>query len=157
MAQATTTHSIEPVTTLSFDLARPLDRRRGAILVVEDHKDVRIGLSELLELNGYLVADAADATHAIEHLHAQPRGFALMLLDLMLPGGVTGGDLRALQLADPEISQIPVVVVSACEPDPEAEARLRPAAWLEKPFRAEHLLDVVRRFVAPEPGTSLSL
>ena len=59
--------------------------RRGAILVVEDHQEVRVGVTQLLALNGFLVADAADAEHAIDHLRAYPHGFALMLLDLLLP------------------------------------------------------------------------
>ena len=126
--------------------------RRGAILVVEDHQEVRLGVAQLLALNGFLVADAADAEHAIDHLRAYPHGFALMLLDLLLPG-LSGNDLRARQLADPQLSDIPVVVVSACEPEPTAEARLRPAAWLEKPFRGDDLLKIVRQYVSPEMDT----
>ena len=130
-------------------MAEVAEPRRGAILLVEDHQDVRVGLSQLLALNGFLVADAADAEHAIDHLRAYPNGFALMLLDLLLPG-LSGNDLRARQLADPQLSGIPVVVVSAYEPEPTVEARLKPAAWLEKPFRGDDLLKIVRRYVAPE-------
>jgi CheY-like chemotaxis protein len=131
----------------------PAGPRRGVILVIEDHYEVRIGLAQLLELNGFLVTDVGDAERAFAQLQTHPDGFALVLLDLLLPG-VSGTDLRARQLADPELADIPVVVVSASEPDPGTQARLRAAAWLEKPFRCSELLSVVRQFVAPEPGMS---
>ena len=126
--------------------------RRGAILIVEDRDDVRDGLQQLLELHGFLVFDAADAEQAWTHLQADPDGIALILLDLMLPGAMSGRDLRARQLSDPRLATIPTVVISACEPDLRGRAQLRPEAWLEKPFRFEALYDVVKRYVRPEAG-----
>ena len=123
--------------------------RRGTILLVEDCDEVRLGLAELLELNGYEVSDAADGEHAMDQLTANPRGFALVLLDLLLPGGMSGRELRARQLADPQLADVPTIVVSCCEPESASDARLHPAAWLEKPFRGEQLLAVVRRYVKP--------
>src|ERR1041385_5557299 len=116
--------------------------RRGAILLIEDRDDVRQGLAQLLELHGFLVFDAADATHALEHLRAEPSSIALILLDLLLPAPISGRDLRAHQLADPQLADIPTVIISACEPDLRGRAQLRPEAWLEKPFRFETLLEV---------------
>ena len=128
--------------------------RRGAILIVEDRDDVREGLQQLLELHGFLVFDAADADAAWSHLQADPDGIALMLLDLILPG-VSGRDLRARQLSHERLASIPTVVISACEPDLRGRAQLRPEAWLEKPFRFDALLDVVKKYVRPE-GSSLT-
>jgi DNA-binding response OmpR family regulator len=124
--------------------------RRGAILVVEDRDDVREGLAQLLELHGFLVLDAADGEHALVHLRADPDTFALVLLDLMLPGAISGHHVRASQLADSRLAAIPTIVVSACEPETPLQAQLRPAAWVEKPFRFDVLLRIVKRFVAPE-------
>ena len=126
--------------------------RRGAILVVEDRDDVRQGLAQLLELHGFLVFDAADGTHALQHLRSESGSIALILLDLLLPSPMSGRDLRAHQLADPRIADIPTVVISSCEPDLRGRAQLRPEAWLEKPFRFETLLEVVRKYVTPESG-----
>lgn len=83
--------------------ANDLERapRRGAILVVEDRDDVRQGLAHLLELHGYLVEDARTGEDAIRQLTSEPEGFALILLDLMLPGEMSGHDVRMQQLADP--------------------------------------------------------
>ena len=123
--------------------------RRGAILIIEDRDDVREGLSQLLEFQGYLVFEAGDSREAFAHLESSPHGIALILLDLILPG--PGGDqIRATQLADPDLSEIPLIVVSACAPDVPGAAALRASAWVEKPFRFDQLLDEVRRFVLPE-------
>ena len=124
--------------------------RRGAILLVEDRRDVRIGLAQLLQLHGFVVRDTANGEQAFEQLARAPGTFALILLDLVLPGRMDGRELRARQLADAEASLVPTVVVSACEPDERLREQLRPAAWLEKPFRIDTLLAVVRQHVVPE-------
>jgi CheY-like chemotaxis protein len=124
--------------------------RRGAILVVEDRDDVRQGLSQLLELHGYLVADAGTGEDGQRQLNNDPDAFALILLDLILPGNVSGRDLRAQQLADPAIASIPTIVVTASELDARDRAHLRPDALLEKPFRFDDLLGLVKRYVTPE-------
>jgi len=131
-------------------MAQPSSPRTGAILLIEDCYDVRIGLAQLLAMNGYRVTDAPDGKGAIDALSANPRGFALILLDLLLPGTISGNDVRARQLADPELAGVPTVVVSACEPKEETQAALRPDVWLEKPFRGEQLLSVVRKYVKPD-------
>lgn len=122
--------------------------RRGAILVVEDRDDVRQGLAQLLELNGYVVFEAANADEALAQLESSPHGIALMLLDLILPGR-GGAEIRATQLANPQLSHIPIVVVSASAPDSVDVSALRAAGWLEKPFRFDQLLGEVRKHVIP--------
>ena len=124
--------------------------KRGAILVVEDRDDVRQGLTQLLELNGFVVFDAADGEQALMYLNGGAQPIALVLLDLMLDGALSGRDVRAHQLADARLATVPTVVVSACEPDLRARAQLQPDAWLEKPFRFDALLEIVKRFVIPE-------
>jgi CheY-like chemotaxis protein len=123
--------------------------RRGAILVVEDRDDVRQGLAQLLELHGFVVVDAAGGEQALDHLRTDPRGFALMLLDLRMPGALDGSDVREQQLTTPELAKIPTVVVSAMEADGTVRAQLRADAWIEKPFRFDDLLAVVKQYVTP--------
>ncbi|MGE0443913.1 MAG: response regulator [Vicinamibacterales bacterium] len=123
--------------------------RRGSILVVEDSRDLRIAVEELLALYGYLVDGASTAEQALACLLASPRRFALMLLDLRLPGQLSGYDVRARQLADPDLSTLPTVVVTALEPPAEDRLVLHSDDWLEKPFRGDALLEVVKRYVVP--------
>ncbi len=126
-----------------------LQPRRGSILLVEDSRDLRVALEEVLELSGYLVDGAATAEEALASLMASPRRFALMLLDLRLPGPLSGYDVRARQLANPDWSAVPTVVITALEPPPEERLALHSDDWLEKPFRCEALLQVVKRYVVP--------
>ncbi len=128
--------------------------RRGAVLVVEDRDDVRQGLAQLLELHGFLVEDADSGEQALQQLASEPDGFALILLDLLLPGKISGQDMRMRQLADPALAAIPTIVVSASEGDPRDRIQLRPEAWLEKPFRFDELLALVQRYVVSE-GSAL--
>jgi DNA-binding response OmpR family regulator len=128
--------------------------RRGAILLVEDRDDVRQGLAQLLELHGFLVADARTGEDALQQLTDDPDGFALVLLDLMLPGTVSGRDLRTRQLADPVLSEVPTIVVSASDLQQKDRVGLDPDAWLDKPFRFDDLLELVKRYVISE-GSAL--
>ena len=126
--------------------------RRGAILVVEDRDDVRQGLAQLLELHGYLVADARTGEQAIAHLTSDPEGVALVLLDLVMPGPLSGIDVRARQLADPALAAIPTIILTASDTPQSERLPLQPHAWLDKPFRFDDLLTLVRRYVVPEAG-----
>ena len=124
--------------------------RRGAILVIEDRDDVRQGLAQLLELHGFLVADACSGEEALQQLTSDPQGFALILLDLMLPGAVSGRDVRLRQMTDPLLSTIPTIVVSAADLDHRERVGLQPDAWLDKPYRFDDLLELVKRYVVSE-------
>jgi CheY-like chemotaxis protein len=126
--------------------------RRGAILVIEDRDDVRQGMAQLLELHGFLVVDASGGSQALEHLRTDPRGFAAILLDLMMPGAVNGCEFRLQQLAAPELACIPTVVVTATDINSAVRAQLSADAWVEKPFRFDQLLAIVKQYVTPEAG-----
>ncbi len=127
--------------------------RRGEILLVEDRDDVREGLAQLLELHGYMVTKEPDARRGLSELAAQPHGFALIVLDLQLPGALNGKAFRARQLADPQLATIPTVVITASDVGVDERAGLHVDGWLEKPFRFDNLLELVTRFVVPEvPG-----
>jgi CheY-like chemotaxis protein len=124
--------------------------KRGAILVVEDRDDVRQGLAQLLELHGFLVADARNGEEALEQLTSDPEGYALILLDLMLPGAISGRDVRLRQLEDPALAALPTIVVSASDMDQCERVGLHPDAWLDKPYRFDDLLELVKRYVVSE-------
>ena len=104
---------------------------------------------QLLALHGFLVAHARDGEQAIQQLSADPSRFALILLDLLLPGALDGAALRERQLADAALSPIPTIVMTATEPTVDEREPLHPAAWIDKPFRFEQLLSLVQRYVAP--------
>ena len=128
--------------------------RRGTVLVVEDRDDVRQGMAQLLELHGFLVADARTGDDALRQLAADPEGFALILLDLILPGDLSGRDFRMRQLADPALRAVPTVMVTVCDRSPGERMALQANEWLEKPFQFDELLQIVKRHVVSE-GSAL--
>ena len=124
--------------------------RRGEILLIEDRDEVREGLAQLLELHGFMVTEVADGDRGMRELAAKPNAFALVVLDLLLGESMAGVDFRLRQLIDPHLAAVPTIVITATEVADEARAPLRPEAWLEKPFRFDALLELVKRYVVAE-------
>jgi CheY-like chemotaxis protein len=116
---------------------------RRPVLVVDDDKDIRETLQELLEDEGYAVATARNGAEALERLRDVHPG--LVVLDLFMPV-MDGVEFRRRQLADPEIAGVPVVVISAAASLEERVAPMRPEGHLEKPIRLESLLGYIARF-----------
>src|SRR5512136_1149583 len=84
------------------------------VLVVEDDRDMREALVEVLRLESYLVDAAGDGSQALEL--ARRRHPDVILLDLMMPV-MSGWEFRATQLQDERIAAIPVIVMSAYHND----------------------------------------
>jgi CheY-like chemotaxis protein len=119
----------------------PLQSEKRVVLVVEDDQDIRDVLGEFLEINGYRVALAANGAEALRYLKRRREGAApcLILLDLMMPT-MDGREFLARRAGFPELTQIPVVVVTAAS-DPRAQlADLSATSVLRKPFDLDVLL-----------------
>ena len=123
--------------------------RRGEILLIEDRNEVRQGLAQLLELHGYMVTEVADADHGMRELAANPQAFALVVLDLLLGDSMGGIEFRRRQLVEPHLAAVPTIVITATEVGDDDRTPLRPDGWLEKPFRFDTLLELVKRYVQP--------
>ena len=121
--------------------------RSPRIMVVDDLVDHRELLSQVLVDLGYAVDTVGDAHTALDAIRRGPRP-QLVLVDLWMPGMGGNEFLEALRAeADPTISRIPVVVMTA-DPDGVVEllARTPPDLLLEKPFGLGELRRVVVRF-----------
>ena len=126
--------------------------RRGEILLIEDRDEVREGLAQLLELHGFMVTEVDDAGVGMRELTARPQGFALVLLDLLIGDAMDGVGFRRDQLADPELAAVPTIVITASDIAAPDRVPLHTDGWLEKPFRFDALLELVKRYVVPEGG-----
>ena len=113
------------------------------LLVVEDDPDVRVTLCDVLEASGYEPIEAPNGNRALEILQSGDRIDAI-LLDLGMPG-MDGIALRDQQRKDDRLSRIPVIVMSGRGQHETADAGLEPAAYLQKPFDMQTLLDVLER------------
>ncbi len=107
-------------------------------MVVEDDHLIREAIVEALDEEGFEVIEAANGREALDKLHA--RRASLVLLDLMMPV-MDGWQFREAQLHDPELSGIPVVVLSAVKDDHVSAAR-----HFAKPCDLDELLDTVWEF-----------
>jgi CheY-like chemotaxis protein len=116
---------------------------RRPVLVVDDDKDIRETLQELIQDEGYEVATARNGLEALERIRERRPG--LVVLDLFMPG-MDGPEFRRRQVADPSVAGVPVVVISAAAGLEERVAAMRPTAHLEKPIDLEELLELIRRF-----------
>ncbi len=106
------------------------------ILVVEDDALTRGAIKLLLEWEGYRVHCAAEGEEALGLLRQGLRP-ALILLDARMPG-CDGWGFREEQRADPDLADIPVLVISGEDP-----SALDAAGHLRKPFEPKELLDKV--------------
>lgn len=117
------------------------------ILIVDDDRDARGMMSELLVDDGYEISAAADWRDTMSFLHRRLPD--VILLDLMLPQ-VSGFDiLQALKSHHKEAyRRIPVVVITAIGESMRAWAKSAgAAAYLSKPFTIDELLSTIARTV----------
>ena len=114
------------------------------VLVIEDDEEIRESLVEALHDNGHPAIGAANGKDGLEWLARSERP-CLILLDLMMPV-MDGHAFRAAQLNDPQIADVPVVVVSAHR-DLDTEAKqLGVTGWMQKPLDVEALLAAVKQY-----------
>jgi two-component system, chemotaxis family, chemotaxis protein CheY len=111
------------------------------VLVVDDDSDVRETFAEVLTDMGCAVDTAVHGVDALSRLRNRQRP-NVILLDLTMPvmDGVT---FLRMQRADPRLSQIPVVVVTASAMD-SLPPEVRGMKVLQKPLRFVTLLECVK-------------
>ena len=111
----------------------------GTVLIVEDEKDSREALSEILEFQGFHIAEACNGADAWNYLQNSGPP-CLIILDINMPT-MDGRQFREMQLRDPWLARIPVVVVSALAPSSTDD--LHANAVIRKPIDVDALLQVV--------------
>jgi CheY-like chemotaxis protein len=112
------------------------------VLIVEDDADLREMMAQLLSLEGFQTATAANGREALEYLH-HSESPDVILLDLMMPV-MDGWEFRRLQQADPALAAVPVIVLSAL--DQNRTADVTASAFLKKPLDFDRLLQLVRSY-----------
>ncbi len=124
------------------------------ILVVEDDPTLRMGLRDSLEAEGYEVTAAADGLKAEELLYS--RHFALVLLDIMMPGK---GGLEVLRALRKEGVMTPVVLLTARgdENDKVLGLELGADDYVTKPFGLRELMARLRVILRREERTMAAL
>jgi CheY-like chemotaxis protein len=115
---------------------------RSSVLIVDDDLDIREALLDVLTDHGYTADAVANGREALEYLQRGARP-CLILLDLMMPV-MNGSQFRAVQLQDPELREVPVLLISAGN-DVEQRSQALDTESLRKPLDIDRLLAVVAR------------
>ncbi len=117
----------------------PASRGAGTtVLLVEDEEQLRRVMKDLLEREGYKVAEARDGVQALDQVDRVAPD--VIILDLNLPG-IDGYSVLAQIRSRPATRTIPVVVLTA-KGDEDNEVRvfdLGADDFITKPFRARAL------------------
>jgi two-component system response regulator MprA len=122
------------------------------ILVIDDDRDIREIVVELLAAEGHEVAGAVDGAAAIDQLQRGARP-SLIFLDMMMPRLDGEGFLKAMR-SDPSLADIPVVILTA-HPGAQLKAtELGAAGCLRKPVEIDDLLATVERARPQAHGTA---
>ena len=116
------------------------------VLLVEDEKNVILGVRTCLDAVGYdveIVEDGEEALNSVNREHPD-----LILLDLLLPK-VDGFEvLKTLKDKD-DTSKIPVIVLTAKaeEEDRQRAMDLGANNYMTKPFKPQELWDVLKGYL----------
>jgi len=112
----------------------------GPILIVDDNDETRDVLQRVLQIKGYVTAEARSAPDALHWLRDgnRPR---LILLDISMPG-MDGWSMHAILKSDPALASIPVIVFSGVDGKPDGEDVV---AYVRKAVDPDLLLSVIDR------------
>jgi len=130
-----------PVFSSGDFLAAPTRVMPCDVLIVEDDDDAREMMSELISGEGFSPQTAVNGRDALDQLAHGLRPHVI-LLDLMMPV-MDGFQFRARQREDPDVADIPVLVLSAAG---ERARHLDAAANLPKPVDFDRLIDTIRQY-----------
>jgi DNA-binding NarL/FixJ family response regulator len=123
----------------------------ATILLVEDEFDTRELLARALQRAGYACLPAPNAAEALNAARANPN------IDLVVTDVVLGDDTLAGLTLMTELRRqglrAPVVIITAYADVEKLKIALNEGAayFLEKPFRAPKLLEVIARMLADKP------
>ena len=120
----------------------------GPVLLVEDDHDIRGLLRHRLARWPYEILEAASGEVALEM--ARARRPALVVLDILLPG-IDGWEVLRQLRRDPDLADVPVVVVSIVD-DPGEDERPDVQGYLLKPFDSATVNSVFGALLGGERG-----
>jgi len=117
-------------------------KRAHCVLVVDDDPSIRRMIVAALKRDGYVFCEAPNGKEALEMMrHEHPN---VVVLDLMMPI-LSGWDVLQARELEPELKQIPVIVISANRaPEVATAVDKGICAFLPKPFDIGALSALVR-------------
>src|SRR5213078_550247 len=124
-------------------MAFGMTSRPRPVLIVDDDVETLSVERELLAESGFRVVEARDGAEALRAVQEDPP--AVVVLDVQMPGMDGPSFVLELRIALRRVP--PVILTGVADPRREAD-RCNAEAYLSKPFDAQQLVSVVRRFAA---------
>jgi len=124
---------------------------RKKIIVVDDDALLAKTIHICLTRRGYGVKVFYNGTDATRFLMEEKPD--LLVLDIRLPD-CDGWSLAKFVERREWAEKVPLIIISALEPDREKIAEIKPCAYIQKPFDMGQLIQIVERSLAGE--TSLA-
>lgn len=118
------------------------------ILVVDDDASIRELIGSILKRSGFSTVGEVNGWEGMEWLRRAIQLPCLILLDLRMPV-MDGWKFRQLQLEDPRLAGIPVVIITSAAEVAEDVATVKAAAFLKKPLQVDLLTKTVRQHAKP--------
>jgi CheY-like chemotaxis protein len=118
---------------------------KGPILVIDDDREIRESLSDVLIDEGYAVICAGNGREGLDYLNGPAAKPCLIFLDLMMPV-LDGQGFRKEQLAIPAISNIPTILFSANGQLDKRAIDIGIADFVKKPIDLDELLSIAAKF-----------
>ena len=114
------------------------------ILIVDDERDIRELISDILEDEGYTTRLAGNSDDAMKEINAEPP--ALLILDIWLKDSRMDG-IDILKTVKRDNPDVPIIIISGHGNIEIAVAAIKQGAYdfIEKPFNIDQLLVVIRR------------
>ncbi|MEJ2019157.1 MAG: sigma-54-dependent Fis family transcriptional regulator, partial [Maritimibacter sp.] len=114
------------------------------ILIVDDERDIRELISDILEDEGYTTRLAGNSSDAVAEVKRELPG--LMILDIWLKDSAMDG-IDILKMVKREHPEVPVVIISGHGNIEIAVAAIKQGAYdfIEKPFNIDQLMVVIGR------------
>lgn len=121
------------------------------ILIVEDNELNLKLFRDLLEAHDYETYETKDGHEAVALTKSKRPD--LILMDIQLPE-ISGLDITKRIKSDREISDIPIIAVTAFAMKDDEEKILRAGceAYISKPISIVHFLETIRRFLGQNGG-----
>jgi signal transduction histidine kinase/DNA-binding response OmpR family regulator len=144
-AAAPQSAAVAPCVPAEPAMVAPGTRATGKILVIDDEQTVRDLMRRFLAREGFDVVTARNGEEGLtlaRQLHP-----ALITLDVLMPGVDGWSVLQALK-ADPELADIPVVMLTIVDEKNKGYA-LGAAEYVTKPIDRERLRALLARFCEP--------
>jgi CheY-like chemotaxis protein len=120
--------------------------RTTCVLLAEDDRSLRRYLEILLTRGGYRVLTASDGLEAMKVL-LNDSAIDIVVTDAIMPN-LSGHELCRFLKTTPQLSHLPIVLLSALEPEQSAHETRDIDAFLVKPVANEHLISCLENLLS---------